>query len=225
VPSSARFGIVTFLSEVRDQGPSGARSVPEGVRSRATRSRATQPRTPVAPLSVWKKVLTVLLLASSATMGVWMLRHGALRPRSDYPEPPWRLPALVGPWPNDGPRVAGGATAGGKVLLYVDQQCRFCAAEMGRWSEVSLSEARLTLWVIASPASDVADLSWVPTPLRRWLTHDRSADIARALGVRSVPVAFFVDAADTVRHVVAGQRSVQQLRDILESMREVGISR
>jgi len=170
-------------------------------------------------------MLAVLLLASAATIGMWMTTHGALRPTSDYPEPPWRLPALIGLWPDDGPRAAYGATATGRVLLYVDQACRFCVAEMSRWSEIVRSDEQVSLWVIASRSSDGVDLTWVPTPLRRGLIHDRSADIARALGVRSVPVAFFVDGADSVRQVVVGQQSVQESRDNLESIREVGASR
>jgi hypothetical protein len=63
--------------------------------------------------------------------------------------------------------------------------------------------------VVAPDPPREADTSWVPRALPHVRVRDEHGDIARALGVRAVPVTLYVDRADTVRDVIVGERPLE----------------
>jgi peroxiredoxin len=140
--------------------------------------------------------------------GLLALGHAALGAKSArMPAPPFALPgplrsALPVPADSPSPRLT--------VALYVTASCPFCRAELAHWGTLADRFPELFRFlrvvVIAPDPPRAADTTWLPRALPHARVRDAHGDIARALGVRAVPVTLYLDPADTVRDLTVGER-------------------
>jgi hypothetical protein len=123
------------------------------------------------------------------------------------PRPPApKLPPPFDPGPLSGIRPTGEAArvpCPGAVL-YVDDACPYCAAELRRWSSAAGATVSLPT-VVVSQRSDGSGRH-VPAALRSTMLHDADGSIARALGVRAVPFLAVLDTTGTVVAISIGAR-------------------
>jgi len=119
------------------------------------------------------------------------------------PAAPDRLPPFD-PGPLTGLRPTGEAARVPLpgAVLYVDDECPYCAVELDRWSRAARQTGSLPT-VVVSRRSDGSGRH-VPAALRRTMLHDADGSIGRALGVRAVPFLAFLDTAGTVVAVSVG---------------------
>jgi hypothetical protein len=99
------------------------------------------------------------------------------------------------------------------VALYVTGSCPFCRAELAHWGTLAGRFPELfrslRVVVIAPDPPGAADTTWLPHALPHVRVRDAHGDIARALGVRAVPVTLYLDPADTVRDLTVGERPLE----------------
>lgn len=170
---------------------------------------------------VGRRVLAILvgLGAVAAALSPVLL----LDARSGGPgpvEPPWAFPSVEAEWDEGGGWNSARDLVGPAALMYVDRSCVHCKAELQRWEAVaSTRDERVAFWVLASPNSVMDGATWVPPSLRARTIWDGDGSVARALGVNAVPVAFWLDGADTVRIVDIGQTTRKTL---IENIGAVG---
>ncbi len=101
------------------------------------------------------------------------------------------------------------------IVLYIDDDCPFCAIELGRWSRaVATSHGIDPPTVILSPRSDSSG-SHVPAELREGVLQDADGSVARALGVRGVPFRVILDGHATVVAVHVGLTSSARIDSLL----------
>ncbi len=156
--------------------------------------------------SAHRRALALALLVLTVAGGGMAITGGS--PRSVEPERPLPLPVDS----VTGTLVSGGwwrasDLAGPALLLYVDEQCPWCKAELRTWASGAITPPPVTPIVILSSRSDPR---FVPSPLRRSLVHDRTGSIARALGLRGVP-ALAVVTPHAITHLYYGVSSQGRL--------------
>ena len=141
-------------------------------------------------------------------------------------EPPWALPGIVAErvWAGGRARTSGPRSSA--ALVYVDQRCVHCKADLELWESLigsgdgtSATVGDLQVWVVASPKSVMDGAVWVPPSLRTRTVHDQDGSVARALGLNAVPATFWVDDSDTVRLVHVGRSGRRRLLDNIAEMR------
>ncbi len=163
---------------------------------------------------------TLLRILALGVLGL-VLVGGVLTLTRRSPRP--GAPELPVPLPADsltGVLVSGGLWRAEDLrqptlLLYVDERCSWCKAELRTWTElVRRTPARVPV-VVASRRSDPG---FVPPPLARVLVHDRTGRIARGLRLRGVP-AIAVMTPRGVTHLfygVSGRGRLDSLLHLLD---------
>jgi hypothetical protein len=196
---------------------------------------AAAPATPARPAfgTRFRGRAAVTLLAcgaSLATLATYAWRH-RIQP-SGVDAPPFRLPEAA--WRSV---LSVAARTGAScppsvpaVILYVSGSCSHCQAELARWSNRVLGEDPrlecLRLAVVAASGDDASPPPWLPASLASTLLRDHGGTVARALGVRLVPLAAYVTAEGVVISRVAGEASDAQTgRSLVELRRTSEASR
>lgn len=134
------------------------------------------------------------------------------------PEPPWSFPAVAAQ------RLDGDAWSSTTdlvrptALMYVDEACVYCKAELRTWESLVQEAADVEFWIVASPSSDVRQTSWVPTALRGNVLSDTDGSVARALNATVVPITFWIDSTDTVRFVHVGRGTRRRVAETMQSI-------
>lgn len=128
-------------------------------------------------------------------------------------------PELRAPIPVDsvaGNLVSGGSwhardLSGPSILLYVDEECPWCKEELLTWHELVRATGSTAPVVILSRRSAPG---FVPPSLARFLVHDQTGSIARALGLRGVPATAIVTPRG-VTHLFYGLSGQSRLDSLL----------
>ncbi len=160
--------------------------------------------------STLRRVLALGVLGLMLAGGAWTLTRRS--PRPGDPELPVPLPA---------DSLTGVLASGGMwraedlrqptLLLYVDEQCSWCKAELRTWTElVSRAPERAPVVVV----SRRSDPGFVQPRLARVLVHDRTGAIARNLGLQGVP-AIAVMTPRGVTHLFYGVSGRDRLDSLL----------
>lgn len=101
------------------------------------------------------------------------------------------------------------------ALLYVDEQCPYCARELRAWEdELGGSAPNAAPRVVLSPRSGRAYLREVAPSLAARALHDVDGSIARALGLRGVPLLVLTDTEGAVVSATAGVSSEKRRREV-----------
>lgn len=150
------------------------------------------------------------MLALTFVGGGVLIARGS--PRAVNPELPTPLPvdSVAGTLFPGGSWHAGDLS-GPSLLLYVDERCPWCKAELLTWHELVRTTPRAAPVVILSRRSTPG---FVPPSLARSLVHDRTGSIARALGLRGVPAVAVVTPRG-VTHVFHGLSGTDRLDSLL----------
>ncbi len=132
--------------------------------------------------------------------------------------PPYPVPSVEGiDRSGDRWQAAGDLEAAG-ALVYVSEQCPHCRSELAHWAALSAADEEIPLRIVASPTSEFEGLDWVPQVLRERVVSDAEGAIAKALGVRSVPVTLWIDSGGVVRDQRMGASSARQIQDEYRSL-------
>jgi len=161
--------------------------------------------------------LAGLVAAAAAAAPLMLLKNSAAVDPGR--QPPWRLPAVVAQHHESSQWLTGQDMGRPAVLLYVDEKCIYCKAELELWSSMIAADMP-ELWIVASPDSETSTAAWVPEPLRPITVKDADGSIAKALGVSAVPVTYWVDTSDTVRLVRVGRTNRQQIIEAAATLRK-----
>lgn len=167
-----------------------------------------------------KKLIAALAGAGAASVAVaplTLLKNNAV---DSARQPPWSLPPIVAHRPGGGQWSSGQDLRRPAALLYVDEECGFCKAELRLWSSIVAADLP-DLWIVASPNSETSTAAWVPKRLRHKTVKDADGSIAGALGVSAVPITYWVDTSDTVRLVHLGRTTRQRIIEAAATLRKV----
>lgn len=161
---------------------------------------------------------------AAAVLAGTLAALGAVAVAGGGPDPSPAIAAPFRPTPAEGHDGSGRPmrvpARGDRVLLYVSESCRFCAAEVTAWAR-ALERAGPVRppRVVLSPDSDPRASSYLPPVLRPGRVHDRSGAIARVLGVRAVPFLVELDGTGLVRGAWVGTTPPERLERLLLRLR------
>lgn len=138
------------------------------------------------------------------------------------------LPVLPAPVPHAAVTTATQQTRwlrdlarGPAVVLYVSRTCAHCHVELRRWAELALRDPALlsgvTLLVMTRDRPAGPD-TLVPASLAAIPVYDLRGTVAAALKAYAVPQADYI-AGDSIRDVVVGESTVDQIADHLQAIR------
>lgn len=134
------------------------------------------------------------------------------------PEPPWSFPAVAAVRPDGHGWSSTDDLVRPAALMYVDEACIHCKAELRTWESLARQADGAELWIVASPNSDTRQASWAPSSLRGNVVSDADGSVARALNVTAVPVTYWIDATDTVRFVHVGRTPRKRIAETVQSI-------
>ena len=174
------------------------------------------------------KALAVVVAALAVGIGlvphVMAGKRGAVGPGPK--EPPWALPGIVTERVWGGGRTQASGLRRSAAVVYVDQSCVHCKAELELWASLigsadgtTAMAGDLQVRVVASPRSVMDGAVWVPPSLRGRTVHDHDGSVARALGLNAVPATLWIDGTDTVRLVHVGRTGRRKLVDNIALVR------
>ncbi len=158
-----------------------------------------------------KACAAAVFLGATALAVVPLLLFGSGARPTDPTSHPKELGALVGKTPDGTPWELGSRDETG-AIVYVARSCPYCKAELQSWARLWRDLAPLDPWVVMSPDSPPDPGSWMPPELKGRVVHDHTGDIARMLGVRSVPATYWLSQGRRVRAVRIGRQSVGRIR-------------
>jgi hypothetical protein len=105
-----------------------------------------------------------------------------------------------------------------RILMYIDEACGYCRAELDRWAATAVSSPALFkgIEVAVVTATPLKRKSLVPSVLPHRRLRDEDGIIADALNARMVPLLAVMNESGVVERVKIGQNSSAEIVAWLE---------
>ncbi|MEJ2539162.1 MAG: hypothetical protein P8188_04220 [Gemmatimonadota bacterium] len=144
-----------------------------------------------------RRVAALAVLAAVPVLVLGALGRSAGAPPEPAHVPPYPIPAATARLGDGTPWRTRTDLGGPVALLYVTEGCPHCRADLASWASLASTGPPPPLWVVVAPGPET--LTWVPPELRARAVVDHQGSVGRSLGVRAVPVTFWVDGEGVVR--------------------------